>query len=176
MRLLGQRGSDDRTLRAQEVGQLIELYRLGVQTQMHFNELILRTRVLGATGTVVVLGAAMIFRLEHPGAAFEILGYSVKAPAVVAMFSMVLLLVVWLLDRRYYLSLLGGASRYVYRIEDYAKEHGITLAGYGDAFGQGRTIQRMFGAKEGASTRYVLGAYVFVGLIEVAYALLLLFA
>lgn len=145
--------------RMEELRLLFDLYRLGVETQMHLNDLILRTRSLGASGTVLILGGAMFLRAQDPSAAISIGGVPVAVAALTAAFAPVLLGVAWVIDRRYYLALLGGASRYIYRIEDYVAARAITVAGMGNAFAQGRTIQAAFGRQEGASTKYVKQVY-----------------
>jgi hypothetical protein len=176
-------GEGDET-RLRELEILAGQYRLGVETQMHFNELILRTRSMGMYGAILVMGGALLLRSQYPTAAafdwnfgsgqFPVFGavgpviLKLSAPALISLFGPVLLAIVWLMDRKYYLSLLGGASRYVYQIEDRAKEIGISLAGVPGAFGQGRTIQYTFGPRLGASTKYVNRAYFLVGLAEAA--------
>jgi len=170
--------------RLKELGLLAGQYRLGVETQMHFNELILRTRSMGMYGAILVMGGALLLRSQYPNAqAFDWdfgwltlptggqlgpFAFKLSAPAAISLFGPLLLAIVWMMDRKYYMSLLGGASRYVYHIEDRAKEAGLTLAGVVGAFEQGRTIQQTFGPRLGASTKYVNRAYGLVGVAEAA--------
>lgn len=174
---------DNRGDRIEELKLLVELYRLGVQTQMHFNELILRTRTLGATGLVVILGGAVVIRNQYPAAAFDlgpfIVGRTIVGPvsipvaAAVALLGMVLVIVLDLLDRNYYMKLLKGATIYVYRIEDFAENAGMTIAGYGEAFRQSRHIRDAIGGPD-ASVGFVKWSYRIIGGVTALLFLLLL--
>lgn len=164
--------SDPVTNRLREIEILAGQYRLGVQTQMHFNQLILRTRTLGMYGAVLVMGSALLLRSQYPASLpFRLaLGQWVvqlSAPALIALFGPVLLVIVYLMDRHYYLRLLYGINRYVYGIERAARNEALQLAGISDAFRQGIDIQEAFGPRLGASTRFVKACYSLVAIAEV---------
>jgi hypothetical protein len=161
---------DESRLRELEI--LSGQYRLGVETQMHFNELILRTRTMGMYGAVLVMGSALLLRSQYPAAApFRLasgqLAVQLSAPALIALFGPALLVIVYLMDRHYYLRLLYGINAYVYGIERQARDMGLKLAGVGDAFRQGLDIQKAFGPHAGASTRFVKACYLVVLVAEV---------
>jgi hypothetical protein len=179
---------DTGAARLKEIELLAGQYRLGVETQMHFNQLIIRTRIMGTYGVILVMGGALLLRSQYPTAAgfrwdipqltlppglFGPYTLTLSTAALIALFGPILLAVVYLMDRSYYLNLLGGASRYVYHLEDQATKLGISLAGVNAAFGQGRTIQHAFGPRLGASTKYVKRAYRLVGLCEIVVIILL---
>jgi hypothetical protein len=163
---------DPDATRLRELEILAGQYRLGVETQMHFNQLILRTRTLGMYGAVLVMGSALLLRSQYPSSApFQLaLGpwvIQLSAPALIALFGPALLVIVYLMDRHYYLRLLYGINTYVYGIERSARDQGLMLAGIGDAFRQGLDIQKAFGSHAGASIRFVKACYMLVGIAEV---------
>ena len=165
--------------RLRELEILAGQYRLGVETQMHFNQLILRTRTLGMYGALLVMGSALLLRSQFPGATpFRLaLGQwmiEVSAPALIALFGPVLLVIVYLMDRHYYLRLLYGINHYVYDIERSSRDQGLMLAGIGDAFRQGLDIRDAFGPHAGASTRFVKACYVLVAIAELLVILFLM--
>ncbi len=146
---------------------------------MHFNELILRTRSLGMYGAILVMGTAMYLRNQTPSPApfhFNLadrLVFDAPTPAVIALFGPVLLLIVYLIDRHYYLRLLYGINTFVYGIERQMEARGLALAGVENAFRQGLDIQKAFGARSGASTRFVKWCYMLVAVVEGIVILLL---
>lgn len=157
--------------RLRELEILAGQYRLGVETQMHFNQLILRTRTLGMYGALLVMGSALLMRSQYPGTTpFRLaLGQwmiELSAPALIALFGPALLVIVYLMDRHYYLRLLYGINAYVYSIERSARDQGLKLAGISDAFRQGLDIQKAFGPHAGASIRFVKVCYMLVAIAE----------
>jgi hypothetical protein len=176
------RHDDSEANRLRELQILAGQYRLGVETQMHFNQLILRTRTLGMYGAVLVMGAALLLRSQYPNTRPFHLGFTlqsfvasvdISAPALIAAFGPVLLVIVYLMDRHYYLRLLSGINHYVYEIERAARKQDLKLAGISDAFRQGIDIQEAFGPRLGASTRFVKACYIIVGVVEVVVILFL---
>jgi hypothetical protein len=146
---------DQEANRQKELRILADQYRLGVETQQHFTEMILRTRTLGMYGALLVMGSAMFLRSQYPGTkpltqAVDLwsvhlaLPFSLSAPALIACFGPALLAIVYLMDQRYYLKLLYGANTYVYRIERALTEAGATVAGVGQAFYQSHDIYMAF--------------------------------
>lgn len=166
------RDQDSDSARLREMVILAGQYRLGVETQMHFNQLILRTRTLGMYGAILVMGSALLLRSQYPDSTPFQLAWGqflvqLSGPALIALFGPVLLVIVYLMDRHYYLRLLYGINRYVYGIERSARKEGLKLAGISDAFRQGLDIQEAFGPRAGASTRFVKACYSLVALTEV---------
>jgi hypothetical protein len=141
---------------------------------MHFNQLILRTRSLGMYGALLVMGSALLLRSQYPGATpFEVyvpfvnVAFQLSPSAAISLFGPVLLLIVYVMDRHYYLRLLYGINRYVYSIERATAEQGLTLLGIPNAFRQGLFIQQAFGPRPGASVRFVKIAYTLIFLTEI---------
>lgn len=186
-------GDTDGGSRIKEIELLAAQYRLGVETQMHFNELILRTRTLGMYGALLVMGTALFLRAQVPAPPTlvyswpNIFSISFPTPALVALFGPVLLVIVYLIDVQYYLRLHRGASTYVYTLERQTNELGLTVAGVTDVFRQGLYIQAAFrqdqkpnlvgpkpGKKERSnSLRFVNRAYMLVAISEIIVVVLL---
>ena len=158
-------GADGDEVKALQV--VAAQYRLAVETQMHFNQLILRTRTLGISAAVVLIGTALLFRSQYPNAPeISFFGFAEITPAeVIVAFGPGLLLLAYLMDRHYYMALLGGASRYVYRLESQLAS--VKVAGIDSVFRQATDIREAFGHIPGASTRYVNAAYLLVLAAEV---------
>ncbi len=146
---------------------VVAQYRLAVETQMHFNKLILQTRTLGVSAAVVLIGTALLFRSQYPNAPeISIFGLATITPAALMVtFGPGLLLLSYLMDRRYYMALLGGVNRYVYRLESQLES--VQIAGVQNAFRQATDIREAFGHIHGASTKYVNMAYLLVLAAEV---------
>ena len=155
-------------------------YRLGVETQMHFNQLIIRTRTLGMYGVVLVMGSAFLLRSQYPNAApFHLdipaanLALQLSAPAVISLRPRPTCHRLLDGQQHYYLRLLYGINSFVYSIERGTAENNLTLLGIPNTFRQGLFIQEAFGHRAGASVKFVKACYAMVALAELIVIVLL---
>jgi hypothetical protein len=79
--------------------------------------------------------------------------FELSAPTLIACFGLPLLLVVYLMDQHYYLTLLYGANNYVYKLEEeLSREHPTLAGGVRQVFDQSSSIRRAFRPASMAST------------------------
>ena len=88
---------------------LLEHWRTTVNAQMHFNDMLMRTRSLAATVVIGVFGAAAALVGQYPTRLITIFCRSIHISAIVIAFGLVLLVCVFLLDYLYYYRLLLAA-------------------------------------------------------------------
>ena len=79
-----------------------------IRVQIHFNELIHRTRQVTATVVLATYGSAAAFFASHPTAMWNIksLGASFHVVSPIILLGILFLLVGWATDRKYYFKLL----------------------------------------------------------------------
>lgn len=77
-----------------------------ISTQMHFNDMILRTRAIGASAVLAVYGYAASVLIKDPTDYEFILDNFVPTAAIVVIFGLVLLLAIFFVDFVYYYKLL----------------------------------------------------------------------
>lgn len=94
---------------AADKASLLEQWKTTMSAQMHFNDMLMRTRSLAATVVIGVFGAAAALVGQYPTRHIIVCCWSVHISAVVIVFGLVLLLCVFLLDYLYYYRLLLGA-------------------------------------------------------------------
>ena len=164
-----------------ELKLLAGQYRLGVETQMHFNQLIIRTRTLGMYGVVLVMGSAFLLRSQYPNAApFHLdipaanLALQLSAPAVISLFGPVLLVIVYLMAQ----ALLPAPSLRdqqlrVFDRARHSREQPDPSRESRNTFRQGLFIQEAFGHRAGASVKFVKACYAMVALAELIVIVLL---
>jgi hypothetical protein len=88
---------------------LLEQWKTAVNAQMHFNDMLMRTRSLAATVVIGVFGAAAALVGQYPTRIITVCCRSVHISVVVIAFGLVLLVCAFLLDYLYYYRLLLAA-------------------------------------------------------------------
>ncbi len=88
---------------------LIQQWKTVVDAQMHFNDMILRTRALGITVVIGVYGAAAALANRPPQAAVAVTGKLPNVSSMIIFLGLALLVSIFLLDYCYYYRLLLGA-------------------------------------------------------------------
>jgi hypothetical protein len=88
---------------------LLEHWKTTINAQMHFNDMLMRTRSLAATVVIGVFGAAAALVGQYPTRLITICCRSIHISAIVIAFGLVLLICVFLLDYVYYYRLLLAA-------------------------------------------------------------------
>jgi len=121
----------------------IQEWDIVIRTQMHFNEMIMKTRTLGMTAVVGLLSAS--------AAATQ---YSRQISLGIAFFALVLLAGVFILDYCYYYKMLLGSVDKGYQIDDGFKE--MKIAG-SRMFGMSHMIRDRIGPK--GRSKYYMWAY-----------------
>jgi len=96
-------GSSDRTQ------FLIQEWKTVIETQIHFNEMIIRARTTGVSVVMAVYGAAALSIGQYPGKVINIFGSQFHVSAAIILFGISLLAGIFCMDYFYYYRLLLGA-------------------------------------------------------------------
>jgi len=107
---------------------LIEEWKTVIQTQMHFNEMIMRLRGMGVGVVTGIFGAAA-YSLQFERLNLHFGKYNIHAAAPIVFFGITLLIAVFILDYHYYFKLLMGAVKRGEELDKYFKERSPELLG-----------------------------------------------
>jgi len=98
-------GKDNST---EETALILEEWKTVIQTQMHFNELLMKMRTTSVSIVLAVFGAAA-YSLQYEKLFLTIGGYRFHASALIVAFGLGMLVGVFFLDYFYYYKMLLGA-------------------------------------------------------------------
>lgn len=138
---------------------VLEEWKTVIETQMHFNDMIMRLRTTGISIVLAFFGAASL-SLQYAQLYLTIFNFNFHAAALIIASGLVLLLSIFVLDYCYYYRMLLGAVERGYQIDKAFKEKpldGISL------FGMSTEIREAIG-KPHRSKYYV---WAFYGLVLV---------
>jgi len=96
---------------------ILEEWKVVIQTQMHFNEMIMTMRTTGITIVLAFFGAASI-TLQYNTLYLSLFGYSFHASVLIIISGLILLAAVFVLDYFYYYKMLRGAVNRGYEIDN----------------------------------------------------------
>ena len=111
----------------EQVKLILEEWRTVIDTQMHFNDMILRTRTTGISVVIGVYGAAALAVGQYPERFLKIYEWHFHVSGAIIAFGLLLLLSIAMLDYLYYYRLLMGAVERGEQIDDAFR--GRTVAG-----------------------------------------------
>lgn len=152
----------------QELQLLLEEWKVVIQTQMHFNDMIIKMRTAGLSVLIAVFGGAAIAIGQYPDRFIEIARRDFHVSAPIIFFGLVLWLAIFLIDYLYYHKCLLGAVERGYEIDKaYEKSQIAGTRMYGMT-----TLIRDAIGKPGMSKWYIWGFYALVASVGVAYLLL----
>ena len=107
---------------------LVHRWRAALDTQMHFNDMLLRTRAAGMSIVIAVFGGAALAVEKFPQHVALFHGLSVHLAAVVMFFGLLLLLSIFVLDYFYYYRMLLAAVERTEEIEAASQQSGEPIA------------------------------------------------
>ncbi len=136
---------------------VLEEWKTVVQTQMHFNDMIMRLRTTGISIVLAFFGAASI-SLQYPQLYLTSQYFSFHASVLIIASGLVLLISVFVLDYFYYYKMLIGAVERGYEIDKMYKEKPLDEL---RLFGMSKKISEAIG-KPHLSKYYVWAFYGFV--------------
>ena len=90
----------------QALDSKIKQWQTIIHTQMHFNDMILRTRAIGASVVLAAYGAAALAVAQYPAREFYLLSTHFHVSVLVIIITLFILLSVFFLDYLYYYKLL----------------------------------------------------------------------
>ena len=93
--------------------ELIDYWKQAISTQMHFNDLCVRSRQLGLTFVVAALGLNVVLLSNFENARIDIACISVHISAVIMFIAAVAVIAVWHLDLGVYHKMLRGSVAFV---------------------------------------------------------------
>jgi len=156
---------------SQRLGLLLEEWKTVIQTQMHFNDMLMKMRTAAISVVVAIFGATAVIIGQFPDRYLEIFSRQVHVSAIVILFGLALWVGIFIIDYMYYYKMLLGA---VQRGYEFDKAFSNTKL-YKDLclFGLSTKIRDAIG-KPGASKCYIFIFYGVVLVIAVAYLLLVI--
>ena len=93
----------------EETKIILEEWKTVVQTQMHFNEMIMRARTTGVSVVMAVYGAAAIAYGQYPSKVLKIYSLEYHVSTAIILFGLVLLVSIFSIDFLYYYRMLIGS-------------------------------------------------------------------
>jgi len=108
----------------EETKLILEEWKTVIQTQMHFNDMIMRMRTTGISIVLAVFGAAA-YSLQYDKLYLIISGCSFHASVLVILFGLGMLVGVFGLDYFYYYKMLLGAVKRGYEIDEAYKNRRV---------------------------------------------------
>jgi uncharacterized membrane protein YwzB len=103
---------------------ILEEWKVVIQTQMHFNEMLMQMRTAGVTIVLAVFGAAA-YSLQYDKLFLTISTYRFHVSVLIIAFGLGMLLGVFCLDYFYYYKMLLGAVERGYEIDKAFKDKSI---------------------------------------------------
>jgi ABC-type amino acid transport system permease subunit len=119
---------------SKETEIILEEWKTVINTQMHFNEMIMRARTTGVSVVMAVYGAAALAYGQYPNRFYDAFGSRFHVSTAIILFGLLLLISIFIIDYHYYYRLLIGAvergeeidKAYRDRIIDGTKLFGLT--------------------------------------------------
>lgn len=95
----------------------VQRWRTVIDTQMHFNDMLMRTRSAGVSIVIAVFGAAAVALAQYPDRLIVLPGTAIHCPAIVIAFGLSLLGTLFVLDYFYFYPMLLAVVRHGEEIE-----------------------------------------------------------
>ena len=141
----------------EETKLILEEWKTVIQTQMHFNDMLMKMRTTAVSVVLAVFGAAA-YSLQYDKLYLTISSYSFHASVLIMVFGLGMLAGVFSLDYFYYYKMLLGAVKRGYEIDEAYKNKRVDNC---KIFGMTTMIRDAIG-KPGKS-KYVI--WLFYGLV-----------
>jgi hypothetical protein len=149
---------------------LLSEWKVLVDMQMHFNDMILRMRTLAVSVVISVFGAAGFAIGQFSNRFVSLAGHHIHVASFVIAFGLILWIAVFLIDYGYYYRMLVGAVRRGWAIDDAFGGIDLITEPKIGLFGAARKISSEIGPR-GASEVFVIGFYGIVYLAGWSYLL-----
>jgi len=108
----------------EETKLILEEWKTVIQTQMHFNDMLMKMRTTGVSIVLAVFGAAA-YSLQYDKLYLAIYGYSFHTSVLIIAFGLGMLVGVFGLDYLYYYKMLLGAVKRGYEIDETYKNRRV---------------------------------------------------
>jgi hypothetical protein len=91
---------------------VVQRWRTVIDTQMHFNDMLMRTRTAGVSIVITVFGAAAVGLAQYPGRLISMPGATIHVAAIVIIFGLLLLAALFVMDYFYFYRMLIAVVRH----------------------------------------------------------------
>jgi hypothetical protein len=146
---------------------LIEEWKTVIETQIHFNEMIIRARTTGVSVVMAVYGAAALSIGQYPGKFINVFGAQFHVSAAIILFGISLLVGIFCMDYIYYYRLLLGA---VERGEEIDKAYEGFTVGTTRLFGMTTMISKKVSKRRATACLIIFyGIPLIVGILSLIY-------
>jgi hypothetical protein len=146
---------------------VLEEWKTVINTQMHFNEMIIRARTTGVSVVMAVYGAAALAYGQYPRKFLNIFGSEFHVSTAIILFGLILLGSILCMDLFYYYRLLLGA---VERAEEIDKAYANRIVDGTRLFGMTTIVSKKVSRRR--ATICLIVFYVgpfFVGIVSLIY-------
>ena len=109
--------SDESSLSSKDQVAAVQRWRTVIDTQMHFNDMLMRTRATGVSIVIAVFGAAAVALAQYPDRLITMPGTTIHIAAAVITFGLMLLATLFVLDYFYFYRMLLAVVRHGEEIE-----------------------------------------------------------
>ena len=145
----------------------LEEWKTVINTQMHFNEMIIRARTMGVSVVIAVYGAAAFAFGQYPDRFLIIHGYKMHVSAVIIIFGIFFLGSIFSIDFFYYYRLLLASVKQGEKIDQAYRDRTIDGS---DLFGLTTTISKnVSGCRARAVLIVFYGLPLLVGIFSLIY-------
>lgn len=151
---------------------LMEEYKTVIDTQMHFNDMLMKMRAIVFSVIIAVFGGAAAILGQYPQQFLYIDKLPVHVAALVILFGLFLLVAIAIMDYCYYYKMLLGAVRRGYEFDELLKEENFYKNFH--LFGMSQKIRDAIG-KAGKSKWLLLAFYGIIGLADILYLVSIIF-
>ncbi len=126
--MIESKSNDNKELPREELTQLkVEVWKTAIQTQIHFNDLLIRMRTTVISVVLAVFGAAIFaFREIHTTVLLPVVNWQIHFSVVIIFLGMAFLAAQWYIDANYYMRLLSGAVSFTENMDKSVKGLGLT--------------------------------------------------
>jgi hypothetical protein len=104
--------------------QDLKVWEVALNTQMHFNELLIRSRTTVVTVAMAVIGATSI-ALRETNITFQVCSGKVHIGIIILCIGIVFLLAQFIIDYFYYFKLLLGAVKFTTKLDEKYKDKNL---------------------------------------------------
>lgn len=156
---------------ASKMQMLMEEYKIVINTQMHFNDMLMKMRAAVFSVVIAIFGGAGAVLGQYPDRFISIWRLDVHIAAPVILFGLVLLLAIYMLDHKYYYKMLLGAVERGYEFDQKFKDE-VFYQGF-HLFGMSEKIRDHIG-KPGKSETLLRWFYGIIGIVGILYFIIIL--
>jgi len=147
---------------------ILEEWKVVIETQMHFNDMIMRMRTTMLSVVIAIFSAAGLAFGQYPNRFLQVGNFRIHVSGAIVLFGVAVLASIFVVDYFYYYRMLLGSVQRGYQIDEAFKERKI---GSTHLFGMTTAIRDSVG-KPGKSRWFVIAFYLvpfLLGIVSLGY-------